>query len=132
MANSQPVVTLYDAPMWESLSRERMQLQSCGHCGTLRYPPGPICTACTSLDYRWTDLSGGGEILSWVRFHRAYFNDHPPPYNAVAIRLDEGPIVVSNLIGPEPEGEWIGRRVRLAYRRHLDRTQHAFMLSEQP
>ena len=81
------------------------------------------------MDYDWTEIRGGGEILSWVVFHRQYFDDHPQPYNAIAVRLDEGPIVVSNLVGAEPVGNWIGARVNVTYRPHLDRTQHAFTLA---
>lgn len=126
MADSRRILTPYDEAMWESLERQRMQLPRCRRCGVFRYPPGPVCAACSSLDHDWCDLSGGGTILSWVRFHRQYFDDHPPPYNAIAVRLDEGPILVSNLIGREPEADWIGQRVTIAYRRHGDRTQHAF------
>ena len=48
-------------------------------------------------------------------FHRQYLPAYPAPYNVVAVRLDEGPLMVSNLEGPVPEGSWIGRRVRLTY-----------------
>lgn len=130
MADSARILTLYDEPMWDSIGRQRMRLQRCGGCGAFRYPPGPVCAACNAVDHEWVEISGGGEILSWVRFHRRYFDDHPAPYNAIAVRLDEGPIVVSNLIGDEPEGEWIGRRVAIAYRPHLDRMQHAFTLAQ--
>lgn len=129
MANSQPVLTLYDQPMWESIERHKMALPRCASCGTFRYPPGPVCPDCSSLDYAWTEISGSGNILSWVIFHRQYFDDFPPPYNVIAVRLDEGPILISNLIGREPEGSWIGEPVTITYRRHLDRTQHAFTLN---
>jgi uncharacterized OB-fold protein len=126
--HSQPVTTLYDAPMWQSIARERMELPQCSHCGAFRYPPGPICAECNSLDYRWTEISGAGRILSWVIFHRQYFDDYPPPYNAIAVRLAEGPIVVSNLVGAAPAGSWIDAEVVMTYHRHQDRMQHAFRL----
>ncbi|WP_448956311.1 Zn-ribbon domain-containing OB-fold protein [Labrys neptuniae] len=128
MANSQAILSLYDQPLWQSLERRKMALPKCSHCGRFRYPPGPICAECHSLDYEWTEISGEGRILSWVVFHRQYFEDHPPPYNAIAVRLAEGPILVSNLVGEEPQGSWIDRQVTLTYRSHLDRTQHAFRL----
>jgi uncharacterized OB-fold protein len=127
---AQPVMTVYDLPMWDSIGRERMALQKCGRCGAFRYPPGPICAECHALDYSWEALSGTGRILSWVVFHRQYFEDFPPPYNAIAVRLAEGPIVISNLVGPEPEGSWIDAPVTMTYRRHRDRTQHAFRLDD--
>jgi uncharacterized OB-fold protein len=127
---AEPVITLYDAPMWESMARERMALQKCSRCGAFRYPPGPICPECTSLDYSWTEVSGAGRILSWVVFHRQYFEDYPPPYNVIAVRLAEGPIVVSNLVGAAPSGSWIDAPVAITYRRHRDRMQHAFRLDD--
>jgi uncharacterized OB-fold protein len=40
---------------------------------------------------------------------------YPPPYNVIAVRLAEGPIMISNLEGDAPEGSWIGHIVRLIY-----------------
>jgi uncharacterized OB-fold protein len=129
MANSQRILAFYDLPMWDSMEREKMALPRCSHCERFRYPPGPICAHCSSMEYEWTEISGEGHILSWVVFHRQYFEDHPPPYNVIAVRLAEGPIIVSNLVGEEPAQSWIDRPVRITYRRHLDRTQHAFRLA---
>lgn len=128
MANSQRVLSFYDLPLWDSMERQKMALPKCSHCQSFRYPPGPICAECNSMDYEWIEISGEGTILSWVVFHRQYFEDHPQPYNVIAVRLAEGPIVVSNLVGEEPQGSWIDRPVSITYRRHLDRTQHAFKL----
>ncbi len=73
----------------------------------------PSSTA--NRSYTWKPLSGRGKILSWVVFHRQYFEDYPPPYNVVAVQLAEGPIVISNLTGDEPTGSWIGREVEICY-----------------
>ena len=78
-------------------------------------PPGPACAECLSTQYAWDAISGRGEILSWAIFHRGYLPGYPPPYNVIAVRLDEGPIMISNLEGPIPAGSWIGRRVELCY-----------------
>ncbi|HYF20194.1 MAG TPA: OB-fold domain-containing protein [Ramlibacter sp.] len=114
-ATPAPVMGLYEKPMWDAIAQRRMALQKCSHCGALRYPPGPACPECLSLEHEWVEPAGGGEILSWVIFRRGYLPAYPPPYNVIAVRLDEGPILVSNLEGPEPQGSWIGRRVQLCY-----------------
>lgn len=131
MGVSQPVKGLCDVPMWESMERRRLELQACSECEAFRYPPAPICPRCLSPDAEWRPVSGGGVVLSWVVFHRKYFDDFPPPYNAVAVRLDEGPIIVTNLVGNEPEGEWIGRRVVLEHVEHEGRVQHAARLADE-
>ncbi|WP_158932138.1 Zn-ribbon domain-containing OB-fold protein [Acidisphaera sp. S103] len=115
MARSRAVMSIYDQPMWKSIDAGKWQLQQCDGCGAYRYPPGPVCDKCLSMDSTWRDLSGRGKVLSWVVFHRKYLSDYEPPYNAVAVQLAEGPIVVTNLIGPEPEGGWIGRDVEICY-----------------
>jgi uncharacterized OB-fold protein len=110
-----PVMGLYDRPMWASIASRRMALQKCSHCGLVRYPPGPICARCLSEEAEWTPLSGKGTILSWVVFHKHYLPAYPPPYNVVAVRLDEGPVMMSNLVGATPSGSWRGQRVAMQY-----------------
>jgi uncharacterized OB-fold protein len=128
MAKSKPIVGFYDVPMWQSIERQNLQLQACGHCGKFRYPPGPVCPFCLSADYAWRAVSGRGTILSWVIFHKQYFEDHVPPYNSIAVRLDEGPILVSNLVGDTPSGSWISANVQIDYRDQAGRMQHCFRL----
>jgi uncharacterized OB-fold protein len=128
MANSKVIMGIDDAPMWKAMEAGRLELQRCDECGTVRYPPGPICPHCLSEKATWTVMSGQATIISWVVFHKKYFDDHPPPYNSVAVRLNEGPIVVSQLQGPEPEGSWIGRRVMFDFGEHAGRTQHFLRL----
>ncbi len=120
MTHSRAVVSLYDEPMWKSIEAGRWALQQCDDCGTHRYPPAPICAKCLSMSYTWKPLSGQGKILSWVVFHRQYFDDYKPPYNVVAVQLAEGPIVISNLVGTEPRGSWIGRDVAICYERDAE------------
>lgn len=110
-----PVMGLYDQPMWESINARAMKLQRCAACGAWHYPPGPSCPSCLSCDLVWTPLSGRGRILSWVVFHRHYLPAYPPPYNAVAVRLEEGPTMISNLEGAIPGEDSIGREVHLVY-----------------
>ncbi|MCC7272811.1 MAG: OB-fold domain-containing protein [Alphaproteobacteria bacterium] len=111
----QPVLGLYDGPMWESIRARGMRLQCCRACGAYRYPPGPACPKCLSLDYDWKPLRGTGTVISWVVFHRQYLPAYPAPYNVIAVQLDEGPIMISNLEGEPPAGSWVDARVALTY-----------------
>lgn len=110
-----PVPLLDDAPFWESVRNGAMTLQRCSECEEWRYPAAPMCGACSSTEFQWAPVSGNATIVSWVVFHRTYLPAYPAPYNVIAVRLDEGPIVISNLEGDEPEGSWIDRRVTLCY-----------------
>jgi len=128
MGASREVLSLYDEPFWASVREHRTSLQCCTGCNTWRYPPAPCCPACLSMDADWKPLSGRGTILSWVIFHRQYFDDFPPPYNAIAVRLAEGPIMISNLVGAVPEGSWIDHEVELCHVDHAARTLPQFRL----
>jgi uncharacterized protein len=110
-----PVMGVYDKPMWESIRAGAMKLQRCKHCATWLYPPGPSCPKCLSPELEWTPVSGEGKLVSWVVFHRHYLPAYPPPYNAIAVRLAEGPTMISNLEGAMPEDGCIGRAIRLIY-----------------
>lgn len=110
-----PVQIFHDAPFWESVNDRQMKFQRCVECKEWRYPSGPICPNCTSSAAEWHPVKGNGEILSWVVFHRTYLPAYPAPHKVIAVRLDEGPIMISTLTGREPEGSWIGKRVQLGY-----------------
>lgn len=108
------VLGLYDQPMWDMLKETNaLHLQCCKECDTWRYPPGPACPDCLSPDYDWKAVSGAGEIMSWVMFQKDYLPEYPAPYNVIAVKLDEGPILISNLIEDPTETDLIGRKVRM-------------------
>lgn len=129
MDDSQAVTGFYDVPMWERMQEGKLSLQACDKCGHVRYPPAPVCPECLSEHATWESVEGSGTVLSWVVFHRQYFSDFPVPYNAVAVRLDEGPIIVTRLVGAAAEGSWIGRRVTLQFSEHSGRIQHYAVIS---
>lgn len=106
---------LHEAAFWDSVQKRAMRLQCCGQCGTFRYPASPACAECLSDDFQWVPVSGRGTILSWAVFHRTYLPAYPAPYNVIAVRLAEGPVMVSNLEGAPFEGSWIGQEVELVY-----------------
>ncbi len=109
------ILGLHDEPFWRFLKDERrMCLQRCSSCGTWRYPPGPACHECLSPSAEWREVSGGGELLSWIVFRKQYLPQYPAPYNVVAVRLDEGPTMISNLVDDPEDGNGpIGSRVVL-------------------
>lgn len=111
----QPVMGMYDALMWQSIRDGALKLQHCACCGTVLYPPAPVCPHCLSSELEWKPVSGRGTVLSWVVFHKTYLDAYPAPYNVIAVRLDEGAVLVSNLEAPLPEGSWIGKKVKMVY-----------------
>ena len=114
------VLGLYDKPMWDSIDDGEMRLQRCKQTGVFHYPPGPVSPTCLSGDLEWVPISGRGVILSWVIFHQQYLPAYPAPYNVIAVRIEEGPVLISNLEGETPDGSWIGHKVRLIYAKMPD------------
>lgn len=109
------ITGLYDEPMWGGFEKRVLLLQECSSCGASRYPPAAVCPKCLAPEHRWAEASGKGTIVSWAIFHRQYLPEYPAPYNVIAVQLEEGPLMASNLEGPPPEGSWIGRAVVLTW-----------------
>ncbi len=110
-----PVMGIYDRKMWEFIANRNWHLQSCCDCGAFQYPPAPGCSVCLSTKLEWKPVSGKARIISWTIFHKQYLAAYPAPYNVVAVRLEEGPVFISNIEGPTPEASWIGANVQLVY-----------------
>jgi uncharacterized OB-fold protein len=95
-----PAINDVNRPFWDGCRDGQLKVQRCTHCDRLRYPAGMVCPECLSGEAEWQSLSGRGKVFSFVVFHRAY---HPTwegkvPYNVALIELDEGPIMLSNVV----------------------------------
>jgi hypothetical protein len=96
-----PSVTEELAPFFAAAREHRLVVQKCTGCGALRFPPREVCSHCWSRSADWTPVSGKGEIYSFYIMHQVY---HPgfaaeAPYPVVIVQLDEGPRLLSNLVG---------------------------------
>jgi len=95
-----PGVDDVNRPYWEAARRHELVIQKCRRCGHYRYPPGTNCPECLSADPEWVKVSGRGTVFTWTVFHKVY---HPAfagdaPYAVVAVELEEGPRITSNLV----------------------------------
>ena len=95
-----PRLDTVNRPFWAATKDGRFMLQFCKDCGDTRYPPGPVCPKCLSSNQDWKQASGRGTLESWVDFHRAYWDGFKGdlPYRVCLVKLEEGPVVVSNLV----------------------------------
>lgn len=108
-------------PFWEHAHAGRLAVQTCDACGDRHFPPSPICPACNSDRQSWQAVSGRGTLQSWVTFHRAYWPGFAPevPYDVCLVRLEEGPLLVSNLVGGH-DGARLGDPVEVVFDRVTD------------
>jgi uncharacterized protein len=95
-----PRLDTLNKPFWAGTREGKLLLQHCPACGDTRFPPGPVCPKCLAGDQTWIEASGKGTLESWIDMHRAYWDGFKDdlPYRVCLVRLDEGPVMVSNLL----------------------------------
>ena len=96
-----PNIDALSQPFWDAAKDSRLVVQRCSTCNDRHFPPGPVCPQCLSSEQTWETVSGTGTLEGWVDFHRAYWDGFKDdlPYRCCLVRLDEGPVLVSNLVG---------------------------------
>ena len=111
-----PELDALNAPYWDCLARGTLTFQRCNSCGHAWLPPRSDCPGCLSADCVWQSAAGGAKLISWVVYHVAF---HPAfasrlPYNVAVVELDEGPRLISNVVGiSDAETLKIDQRLKL-------------------
>ena len=104
----------------QALKENRLLGLKCRQCATITVPPRMVCRKCASPELDIVDLSGQGTIETFTTaFVAAEGREDEVPYTIVMVALDEGPWLMGNLIGIDPEKvgmEIMGRRVKLGHR----------------
>jgi uncharacterized OB-fold protein len=91
---------------WEGAQRGELRIQRCNACGRAYFFPRPFCPYCSSKDVEWFTASGRGKLYSYVINHRpAYGFQDWVPYVIAVVELEEGPRMMTNIIGVEPTPE---------------------------
>lgn len=102
---------------WEACRRHELVLQRCGACNTLRYYPRAVCPECLSDEVRWEKMSGRGTVYT---FTVTYQNQAPGfrdelPYVLAYVTLDEGPQMLTNVVGCKPDEVKVGMPVEVTF-----------------
>lgn len=110
-----PVTTPDSEFFWQGVARGELLVKQCGACGKLWHPPRPMCPACNALKMIMVRMSGLGRVYSWtVPVHPFPFGFAAPPVVAL-VDLDEGPRLVTNIVGLDPRDMRNGLRVRVEF-----------------
>lgn len=106
-----------DEPFWTAARDHELRMQQCSACGHVRWPPGPVCPECWSESAEWAELSGKGEVNTWVVFHRVYFEAFADevPYNVAEIELEEGPRYLANVVNVDNDDLYRGMPVKVVF-----------------
>ena len=103
-----PVPTPESRPFWEAARRHALQLQRCRGCGAWVFYPRAACPTCLSADLEWRPVSGRGTLHTFTVVHRGQ-KGFPlgSPYVIAMVELEEGPRLMTNLVGVAPDPEYI-------------------------
>jgi uncharacterized OB-fold protein len=99
-----PVPTPESRPFWEAARRHELCLQRCRACKQHIFYPRGSCPHCLGGDLEWRRVSGRGRLDTFTIVHRG-LKDFPlgSPYVLAVIELEEGPRMMTNLVGVEPD-----------------------------
>jgi uncharacterized OB-fold protein len=114
----QPVETsAHDAAFWAVTAASKFRLQRCKVCGEHWFPPGRRCQHCLSRNWEWVAATGTGSVYAATTVYRAPADRFVPevPYVVALIDLDEGPRVLSNVVGESDDPVEVGARVRAEF-----------------
>ena len=104
-------------PFWDGCKEHELRFQKCMDCGHVRWPPSMICPECHAALTEWITAGGKGAVYTYAVYHRAF---HPAfkddlPYVAAIVELEEGPHLLTNIIGCKPEAVRCDMPVKVAW-----------------
>jgi uncharacterized OB-fold protein len=105
------------AAYWAGARERRLLLQKCLSCRAVQFPPRHHCAACWEGELEWIESAGRGAVESFTIVRRAplpAFRDRVP-YVVAAVLLEEGPRMITNLIGDDALEASIGDPVRVDF-----------------
>ena len=112
----EPTLDPWNKPFWDACNENKLIIQRCRKTGQTWYPPGPVSPFAPDAGWDWVECSGKAKVLSFVVFHQKYFGGFADrlPYNCTMVALEEGAILVSNLLTSNDAIE-VGQDVELAF-----------------
>jgi hypothetical protein len=105
------------APFWQAAREHRLVVQRCSACGRLRWPPEAACYDCGSFEHVWAQMSGRATLYTWTVAHPPllpYFQQRAP-WPIAVVQLEEGPRLVTNIAGLDPDQYQIGMPLEATY-----------------
>lgn len=114
---TQPQPTTESKPFWDACARHELTIQRCKDCGKYWFPPSNRCQHCWSPEHEWLPVSGRGELFTFTVYRRAYAPELKDqiPYVVGIVELEEGPRLITNIVGCEPEEVQVGMPVEVVF-----------------
>ena len=106
-----PPINVESQPFWDAANDDRLTLGYCRGCARWHYYPRSICPLCHSAGAVLRGSAGRGRIYSCS----ATLRGAAEPFVIAYVELDEGPRILSNIVGPAALDVQIGQQVRVCF-----------------
>ncbi len=93
-----PVPTPETRHFWDGCREGKLLLQRCRETGRAYFPPRPFSPYTGKREVEVFEASGRGRLYSYVIHHREA-PGFKPPYAIAVVELEEGPRLMTNIIG---------------------------------
>lgn len=112
-----PIINPDSAAYWEGACSERLLIRRCRICRTPHFMPRYLCPHCWSNELNWEEASGRGSVYSFSVIRRASIASMAArvPYVLALIDLEEGPRMMSNIVGDDALEVQIGDTVQVCF-----------------
>jgi hypothetical protein len=116
-----PLENADSAPYWAGARAGQLLLRRCGDCEQVHFMPRHLCPHCWSDRLEWVTSGGTGQVHSYTIIRRAPVATFASrvPYALALVELDEGPSLVTNIVGDDALDVRIGDRVRVTFEARL-------------
>jgi uncharacterized protein len=111
-----PPVNPETRPFWDATAQGRLLLRRCLDCASVIWYPRTMCPQCASTRTEWVESAGRGRVYSYTINHRgegAYKN--AAPFVLAYVELDEGPRMMTNIVGADPASLAVGLPVQVVF-----------------
>jgi len=117
-----PPPTPISQPFWDACNRRELIIQRCSACGRHQFYPRSFCTECGHAKPEWVPASGRGTVLTWTIVRRPVSEAYAAgaPYVIALVRLAEGPVMMSQITGCDPEQVKTGMPVEVVFQTWAD------------
>jgi len=121
MKRPMPEPTPETLHFWVGARAGEIRLQRCDQCRHVYFPPRPFCPKCASRKVSVVRASGRAKLYSYV-IHQRPAPGFAPPYAIAVVELDEGPRMMTNIVGcPQtPEALQLDMPLEVVFEKQTD------------
>ncbi len=110
-----PVPDAETRRFWDAIAAGRLEIQRCAACQRHVFYPRSVCPHCGRGPLQWVPASGRAAVHSFTVVHRtAPEFSAEVPFVVALVDLEEGPRMMTRLLGVQPGEVQVGMPVEVA------------------